>query len=176
MYESNWYHGGYDVSPRTSRLKGNLVEQHDPYRGHIVVVGQWREGQGGRIPVAYIDALRATGGVPKLVSTFDPGPGEEVPTDVGAAMGLDDDDPCDPGANLHEGVRDSVEPILSEGVHGLLHSAELVGGVLVENRYAFIEVFGAGDEGIDLARLNSRIEVGLLGRLEHQFFEREMRR
>jgi putative glutamine amidotransferase len=92
VYESNWYHGGYDVSPRTSRLKGNLVEQHAPYRGHIVVVGQWREGQGGRIPVAYIDALRATGGVPKLVSTFDPGPGEEVPTDVDAAMGLDDDD------------------------------------------------------------------------------------
>jgi putative glutamine amidotransferase len=69
-----------------------LVEQDHDFRGHIVVVGQWREGQGGRVPVAYIDALRTAGGIPKLVSTFGPGPDEEVPTDVGAAMGLDDDD------------------------------------------------------------------------------------
>ena len=78
------------------------MKHRDDWCGHVVVIGQWREGQGGRIPVAYIDALRAAGGVPKLFSTFEAGPGQPVPPDVEAFMGLEEDDlsPLDNAAGL----------------------------------------------------------------------------
>lgn len=70
--------------------------------GHIVVVGQWREGTGGRIPVPYLDAIRAAGGRSKLVSAFEPGPQEIVPEGVDAVMGLepDDDSPMNEAVGL----------------------------------------------------------------------------
>jgi putative glutamine amidotransferase len=68
------------------------MRKHQELGGHIVVVGQWREGQGGRIPVAYLDALRAAGGSPKLFSTFEPGPGQTLPRDIECCMGLEADD------------------------------------------------------------------------------------
>jgi putative glutamine amidotransferase len=61
-------------------------------QGHIVVVGQWREGQGGRVPAPYLEAVRAAGGGAKLFSTFDHGPGQEVPPGFEAVTGLDPDD------------------------------------------------------------------------------------
>jgi putative glutamine amidotransferase len=69
-----------------------LTEASYPNGGHVVVVGQWREGQGGRIPVPYMDAIRSAGGAPKLFSTFEPGPGERVPPHFEALMGLEPDD------------------------------------------------------------------------------------
>jgi putative glutamine amidotransferase len=83
-------------------MKGTRLKYHDRPRGQIVVVGQWREGQGGRIPLAYLDALRAAGGIPALFSTFLPGPGQDPPTDVESRMGLNDDDasPLDGAAGL----------------------------------------------------------------------------
>jgi putative glutamine amidotransferase len=68
------------------------LEPDENLRGHIVVVGQWREGQGGRIPVAYLDALRSAGGNPRPFSTFEAGPGQEVPAEIAADMGLAEDD------------------------------------------------------------------------------------
>jgi len=62
------------------------------FPGPIAVVGQWREGQGGRIPHAYLDAVSAAGGTPRLLSTFDPGPGEVVPAGIDAEMGIDPED------------------------------------------------------------------------------------
>lgn len=69
-----------------------MEHRSENHGGRIAVVGQWREGQGGRIPVAYIDALRASGGTPKLVSTFKAGPDERVPSGIQAAMALDPGD------------------------------------------------------------------------------------
>ncbi|MDQ4026707.1 MAG: gamma-glutamyl-gamma-aminobutyrate hydrolase family protein [Actinomycetota bacterium] len=60
--------------------------------GHVVVVGQWREGQGGRIPVPYMEAIHAAGGTPKLFSTFEAGREEAVPAHFEAEMGLAPDD------------------------------------------------------------------------------------
>lgn len=60
--------------------------------GHVVVVGQWREGQGGRIPVPYMEAIRAAGGMPKLFSTFEAGREETVPAHFEAELGLAPDD------------------------------------------------------------------------------------
>ena len=87
-------------------------------------------------------------------------------------MGLDGDDLGNSGANLHQRICDTVKPVLSEGVHRLLHRAELIGGVFIENRYTFIEIFRAGDEGIDLVETNGGIGVGLLRRLKHELLER----
>lgn len=60
--------------------------------GHIVVVGQWREGQGGRMPLPYVDAVRAAGGNPVIYSTFELGPEQEHPAGYDAVMGLEPDD------------------------------------------------------------------------------------
>jgi len=87
-------------------------------------------------------------------------------------MDLGDDGLRDPGANLHERIRDTVKPILRQRVHRLLHGAELVGRVLVENRYAFVEVFGTGDKGVDLVKANPGVSVGSLSGFENEFFER----
>jgi putative glutamine amidotransferase len=68
-----------------------MLESHAD-DGHVVVVGQWREGQGGRIPIPYLEAIRAAGASPKLFSTFQPGPKEHVPPHFEAEMGLEPDD------------------------------------------------------------------------------------
>jgi putative glutamine amidotransferase len=70
--------------------------------GHIVVVGQWREGQGGRIPVPYVDAIAAAGGEPKVFSTFELGEGQRGPEGVDMEFGLDpeDDSPIDGAGGL----------------------------------------------------------------------------
>jgi putative glutamine amidotransferase len=60
--------------------------------GHIVVVGQWREGGEGRIPVPYAEAVAAAGGVPRVFSTFDAAEGQELPEGLDAHFGLDPDD------------------------------------------------------------------------------------
>lgn len=98
--ERNWYHGNsnggihrQEATRGEEALKELGLQHHDHTGGgRIVVVGQWREGQGGRIPSAYLDAIRTAGGTPKLVSTFDAGPGEVIPDGVEASMGLADDD------------------------------------------------------------------------------------
>lgn len=56
----------------------------------IAVVGQWREGEHGRVPAAYLDAVSAAGSRPRLVSTFPAAPGDELPP--GAAVELDEAD------------------------------------------------------------------------------------
>jgi len=70
--------------------------------GHIVVVGQWREGQGGRLPLPYVDAVRAAGGDPVIYSTFELGPEQEHPAGYEAVMGLEPDDvsPLEEAAGL----------------------------------------------------------------------------
>jgi putative glutamine amidotransferase len=59
--------------------------------GHIVVVGQWREGQGGRIPVPYVDAIAAAGGDPRVFSTFELGDGHTGLNGHAIESGLDPD-------------------------------------------------------------------------------------
>ena len=76
-----------------------------------------------------------------------------------------------PALNLHHRVRDAVQAILRQGVHGLLHGAELVGGVFVEDGEPRVQVLGAGDERFHFAGLDPRVQVGALRRLEHQLFE-----
>ena len=70
--------------------------------GHIVVVGQWREGRGGRLPVPYVDAVRAAGGNPVIYSTFELGAERDHPPGYTAVMGLDPDDtsPLEEAAGL----------------------------------------------------------------------------
>jgi putative glutamine amidotransferase len=70
--------------------------------GNIVVVGQWREGQGGRLPRPYVDAIRAAAGEPVVYSTFELGPDQEHPDGYEAVMGLETDDvsPLDDAAGL----------------------------------------------------------------------------
>jgi gamma-glutamyl-gamma-aminobutyrate hydrolase PuuD len=70
--------------------------------GHIVVVGQWREGQGGRLPLPYVDAVRAAGGDAVIYSTFELGPEQDHPAGYEAVMGLEPDDtsPLDDAAGL----------------------------------------------------------------------------
>src|SRR5919198_5417755 len=80
------------------------------------------------------------------------------------AVGLDDDKLRDAGTDLHESVRDPLQAVLSKGVHGLLHRSKLIGCILVKDRYSLVKILGAGDEGIDLARFNSGIEISLLSR------------
>jgi putative glutamine amidotransferase len=72
------------------------------HEGHIVVVGQWREGTGGRIPVPYLEAITAAGGRPLLASAFEPAPREAVPEGIDAVMGLEpsDDSPIDDALGL----------------------------------------------------------------------------
>lgn len=70
--------------------------------GHIVVVGQWREGGEGRIPVPYAKAVASAGGDPKVFSTFDAVEGQEIPEGLDACYGLepDDESPLDGAAGL----------------------------------------------------------------------------
>ena len=63
-----------------------------PNEGWIAVVGQWRKGY-ARLPVPYIQAVRASGGTPRVLSTFNLPPTETVPDDVDAQLGLDPADP-----------------------------------------------------------------------------------
>ena len=48
-------------------------------------------------------------------------------------VGFDNDKLRDPGADLHERVRDSMQAVLREGVHRLLHRPKLIGCVLIED-------------------------------------------
>ena len=70
--------------------------------GHIVVVGQWREGGEGRIPVRYASAVAAAGGAPRVFSTFEAVEGQELSDHLDATFGLepDDDSPLDGAAGL----------------------------------------------------------------------------
>jgi putative glutamine amidotransferase len=73
-------------------LPGRPDNMDDYPYGHVVVVGQWREGQGGRVPHAYLDAVKTAGGRAKLFSTFEPAAGEKLPDGFESVMGLDPDD------------------------------------------------------------------------------------
>jgi putative glutamine amidotransferase len=59
----------------------------------IAVVGQWRRGY-ARLPVPYAAAVEASGGRPRVLSTFSLPPGEKIPDEVDAFMGLDPSDPA----------------------------------------------------------------------------------
>ena len=71
--------------------------------GWIAVVGQWRKG-GLRVPVPYTHAVSLAGGNPRVVSTFDLPPGEEMPDDQDVITDLD---PYD----LVDVVRGAVGPV-----------------------------------------------------------------
>src|SRR3712207_4295290 len=49
--------------------------------GWIAVVGQWRKGH-LRVPIPYAHAVELAGGAPRVISTFELGPTEEVPDDL----------------------------------------------------------------------------------------------
>ena len=49
------------------------------------------------------------------------------------AVGFDNDKLREPGAYLHERVRDSMQAVLRESVHRLLHRAELIGRVFIKD-------------------------------------------
>jgi putative glutamine amidotransferase len=70
--------------------------------GHIVVVGQWRDGQGSRLPLPYVDSVRAAGGNPLIYSAFEADPEQDHPPGYDAVMGLEPDDtsPLDGAAGL----------------------------------------------------------------------------
>jgi hypothetical protein len=48
-------------------------------------------------------------------------------------VGFDNDKLRDPGADLHERVRDPMQAGLRESVHRLLHRPKLIGCVLIED-------------------------------------------
>ena len=92
------------------------------------------------------------------------------------AVRLDNDQANESGAELHHGIGDAVEPVLSQRVHRLLHGAELIRRILIEDRDAFGEIFRAGNKGLDLMRIDAGVRVCLLCRLEHHLLKREMLR
>ena len=49
------------------------------------------------------------------------------------AVGFDNNKLRDPGADLHECVCDSMQAVLRESVHRLLHGAKLIGCVLIKD-------------------------------------------
>lgn len=60
------------------------------HEGHIVVVGQWRKGQGW-VPAPYARAVEGAGGTPIIFSTFDL-PDEQMPAGVPFHEQVDPDD------------------------------------------------------------------------------------
>ncbi|HVM34225.1 MAG TPA: gamma-glutamyl-gamma-aminobutyrate hydrolase family protein [Actinomycetota bacterium] len=70
-----------------------MIGRSDGRNGHIVVVGQWREGQ-GRVPAPYARAVEAAGGNPVIFSTFDL-PDDQVP---GGIPFFEECDPYDSSA------------------------------------------------------------------------------
>ncbi len=68
-----------------------MKHEGDRRPGHIVVVGQWRQGH-ARLPLPYAEAVTLAGGHPWIFSTFALVPDEPVPESVGVTMGLDVDD------------------------------------------------------------------------------------
>lgn len=67
-----------------------MIRGSHGHEGHIVVVGQWREGQ-GRVPAPYVGAVGAAGGTPVIFSTFDL-PDEHIPEGVPFFEECDPDD------------------------------------------------------------------------------------
>ncbi|MFN2524898.1 MAG: gamma-glutamyl-gamma-aminobutyrate hydrolase family protein [Actinomycetota bacterium] len=65
-------------------------ESEEP-QGHVVVVGQWREGH-ARLPLPYVQALRSAGADARVFSTFSVLPAETAPPDLQVSAGLDPDD------------------------------------------------------------------------------------
>ena len=56
--------------------------------GWIAVIGQWRKNH-LRVPIPYATAVSLAGGMPKVLSTFDMPPHEELPADLEVIEGLD---------------------------------------------------------------------------------------
>ncbi|HVM12261.1 MAG TPA: gamma-glutamyl-gamma-aminobutyrate hydrolase family protein [Actinomycetota bacterium] len=71
----------------TSGTGSRMDNQHE---GHIVVVGQWREGQ-GYVPAPYARAVAAAGGRPVIFSTFDL-PSHQLPDGISHVERVDPDD------------------------------------------------------------------------------------
>jgi putative glutamine amidotransferase len=59
--------------------------------GFIAVVGQLRKDH-GRLPLSYADAVKRAGGRPRVISTFQLLGDENVPGDLDAITGIDEDD------------------------------------------------------------------------------------
>ncbi len=59
--------------------------------GFVAVVGQLRKDH-GRLPLSYVGAVRRAGGRARVISTFQLLADEEVPADLDAVTGVDDDD------------------------------------------------------------------------------------
>lgn len=60
-------------------------------RDPIVVVGQWRQGE-GRLPLPYVKAVAAAGGRVRIASAFTLPPSDEIPSDVEIVEDIDPDD------------------------------------------------------------------------------------
>jgi putative glutamine amidotransferase len=78
--------------PKLSDLNTTARGRPSSSDAHIIVVAQWRQGY-TRLPIPYADAVRSAGGHPKVFSTFKFLPGDEVPDDLDAEIGLDPHDP-----------------------------------------------------------------------------------
>lgn len=91
--------------------------------GHIVVVGQWREGH-GRAPTAYVESVRAAGGVPEIHSVFDL-PDHQIPDGVGFRENVDptDDSALDGAVGLLLPGGGDIDPALyGQSRHERTHS------------------------------------------------------
>lgn len=73
-------------------MKGNRRVDSRPNEGWIAVVGQWRKGY-ARLPLPYLQAVEASGGRARVLSTFELPPTESVPDGMDALLGLDPSDP-----------------------------------------------------------------------------------
>ena len=60
--------------------------------GWIAVVGQWRSGH-LRFPLTYAHAVQIAGGAPRVLSTFQPAPGDEAPEEYELVSSIDPLDP-----------------------------------------------------------------------------------
>lgn len=67
-----------------------MTRESHGHEAHIVVVGQWREGQGW-VPAAYARAVEAAGGSPVIFSTFDL-PDDQMPAGIPWHEKLEADD------------------------------------------------------------------------------------
>src|SRR5437899_8882082 len=87
------------------------------------------------------------------------------------AVGLDDGDVDESRLNLHVRIREALQSVPAHRARRPQRGPELVGNELVEDSEAFVVVFRAGDERVDvLARVDRGVRVSARRRLEHQFF------
>ena len=95
----------------------------------------------------------------------------------GLRVALHDDDLREAALDLHERVREPLDPVPAHGVHRAEDGPELVRSELVEDPEALVVVLGARDERSDVRPgIDAGVRVRALGAIVHQLLPGELGR